>query len=82
MLLCMRTTLDINDELLREAKRLAAEEGKPLREVVERALRRHLRTRPIDSHYRLNWRTERGRIREGVRLDDRDVLFDLMENRT
>jgi hypothetical protein len=31
--------------------------------------------------YRLQWRPERGRIQPGVRLDDRDALFDLMEGR-
>ena len=39
MLLCMRTTIDINDELLREAKSYALNERKTLRVVVEQALR-------------------------------------------
>ena len=81
MLLCMRTTIDLNDELMRAVKRQAASEGTTLRAVIERALRSALqpdRTRP---KYRLRWRTEKGRIGPGVRLDDRDALFDLMDGR-
>ena len=39
MLLCMRTTIDINDALLREAKSHAARERRTLKAVVEQALR-------------------------------------------
>ena len=81
MLLCVRTTIDLNDELLREAKRQAAAEGTTLRRLFERALRAHLRGGGKRSGYRLRWRTERGRVQPGVRLDDRDALFDLMDGR-
>lgn len=81
MLLCMRTTLDISDELLRAAKKKAADEGRPLRELVESALRSYLGRQPKSQGYRLKWRTERGRVQPGVRLDDRDALFDLMDGR-
>ena len=36
---CMKTTVDIHDELLARAKRLASETGRPLRAVVEDGLR-------------------------------------------
>ena len=81
MVMCMRTTIDIGDELLRQAKRRAADEGTPLRAVVEAALRSYLGARPRPSGYRLRWRTESGRVMPGVRLDDRDALFDLMDGR-
>jgi hypothetical protein len=42
----MRTTVDLNDELFRKAKQQAAKEGLTLREVIERALRAHLKRRP------------------------------------
>jgi len=77
----MRTTIDITDELLREARRAAAEEGISVREVVHRALRLFLGRSPPRKGYRLRWRTEKGRLLPGVRLDDRDALFDLMEGR-
>ena len=80
MLLCVRTTIDLNDELLREAKQRATAEGTTLRRLFERALRAHLRGGGR-SGYRLSWRTEKGRVQPGVRLDDRDALFDLMDGR-
>lgn len=40
----MRTTLKIDDELLRAAKRRAQQEGRTLGQVVEDALRRQLAT--------------------------------------
>lgn len=42
MLLGMRTTIDLDDQLLTAAKQLAAEEGRPLRSLVEEALRARL----------------------------------------
>ena len=81
MLLCMRTTIELNDELLRAVKREAAKEQTTLRAVVERALRAQLAAPAKSSGYVLKWRTERGRLQPGVKLDDRDALFDLMEGR-
>jgi len=82
MLLCMRTTVEISDELLRQAKKRAADEGEPLRQVVESALRAYLGGRPRGGTYRLSWHAVHGRIQPGVRLDDRDALFDLMDGRS
>jgi len=39
MYFCMRTTLNLDDDLLRDAKRLAAERGTTLTAVMEDALR-------------------------------------------
>ncbi len=78
----MRTTVDLNDQVLRDAKKRAAEQGKPFRAVVEEALRALIHGRTAEpGGFKLQWRTERGRLREGVRLDDRRSLFDLMEDR-
>ena len=82
MLICMRTTLDLNDELIEKAKQQAARERTTLKAIVERALRGHLARRRPTRAYRLQWRPERGRLQPGVRLDDRDALFDLMEGRS
>jgi hypothetical protein len=77
----MRTTLELSDELFRQAKRRAADDGVPFRDVVESALREYLAVRRRGGAYALRWRTERGRLLPGVRLDDRDALFDLMDGR-
>ena len=82
MLLCMRTTLDLNDVLLQKAKQQAAREHTTLKAIVDRALRNHLSPRRPGRPYRLRWRPETGRLQPGVRLDDRDALFDLMEGRS
>jgi len=75
-----RTTLTINDDLLRQLRKRAADEGRPLKELVNRLLRDALRP-PARKPFKLRWRTERGKVQPGVRLDDRDALFDLMEGR-
>lgn len=46
MLLCMRTTLDINDALLIQAKNRAARERRTLTALVEEALRMRLAQKP------------------------------------
>ncbi len=81
MLLCMRTTIDISDELFRQAKRRAADESTTLRAVVENALRAWLASRRKGTGYRLRWHPEKGAIQPGVDLDDRDALFDRMDGR-
>jgi hypothetical protein len=78
----MRTTVDINEELLREAKKRAAEEGRPLRAIIEDALRAMIQASPSgQKRFQLQWRTEKGRLQPGVRIEDRQSLFDLMEGR-
>lgn len=75
----MRTTLDLNDELLRKAKERALKEGQPLRAVVEDALRSHLNPRPA-TRYRLRLgRPVKGMIQPGINLSDRSRLLDLMD---
>ena len=49
----MKTTIDIDDELLLRAKRHARRTGQPLRAVVEEGLRRVLSTAPSRRRYRL-----------------------------
>lgn len=81
MLLCMRTSIEINDVLFRAAKRRAAEQGTSLRDVVEAALRQHLGKTKAAAKYTLRWRPEAGRLQPGVDLTDRAALFDLMDGR-
>jgi plasmid stability protein len=83
MLICMRTTLNLDDNLMRAAKRRAAETGQTLSETIEAALRELLEQekRPKPS-YRLRWLTVKGGAQRGVDLADRDALIDRMEGRT
>jgi hypothetical protein len=79
----MRTTLDINDQLLEAARRVAAKKGTTLTAFVEHALAASLTRRgAAASSYRLQWKTHRGRTLPGVDVSDRDRLFERMEGRS
>lgn len=78
----MRTTLDLQDSLLRAAKRHAAERGTTLTKVIEDALRRVLEpTRRSSTRFKLKLLTKKGRLVRGVDLADRDALYERMEGR-
>ncbi len=84
MLWCMRTTIRIDDHLLADAKRLAAERGSTLTAVIEEALREALgRSRGNDGPPRPKVPVSRraGGLQPGVDLDDSAALLDLMEAR-
>jgi hypothetical protein len=77
----MRTTIYIPDDLLAEAKKVAAESQRTLTAVIEDALRETLgrRTRQNRSEaVRLTTFGQSG-TKPGVDLDDTAALFDLME---
>jgi hypothetical protein len=79
----MRTTLDIDDTVLRQAKKLAAEEGKTLTRIVEEALRDRLAPRPrTGKRFKLRLLTKKGRLIPGTNLADRDALYERMEGRS
>lgn len=82
MLLCMRTTIDLDDSLFPQLKQEAARRGTTLRKLVNDLLRRALAGTQRPAKYRFHWKTHRGRVLPGVRLNDRESLFDLMEGRS
>lgn len=78
----MRTTVRLDERLLAEAKKYAAESGRTLTAVLEDALRETLarrRARPRAKPIRLKTVTGGG-VRPGVDLDDSASLTDLMES--
>lgn len=79
----MRTTIRVDERLLREAKAFAARKGRTLTAVMEDALRQFLARRPervAGRPFRL--RTFKGTgVAPGVDLDDSAALLDLMEGR-
>jgi hypothetical protein len=77
----MRTTLRIDDELLRRAKAAAAVRGTTLTALVEDALRAALAQRPRTERRRVELPTssEGSRLAAGVDLDDSAALLELME---
>ena len=76
----MKTTIDLDDELLRRAKQRAAAAGIPLRAYIENALRAQLlpRTRGR-SKFKLVLPIVAGSARPAVDVADRNALYDLME---
>jgi hypothetical protein len=78
----MRTTLDLDEVLIRAAKRRATDEGTTLTAVIEEALRQYLAPAPPGGRrFRLKLLTKRGRPVPGVNLADRDALYERMEGR-
>ena len=83
MLVCMRTTFNIDDQLMRLLKRSAAETGTTMTTIIENSLRQALVQKPAKrSVYKLKWKTVRGRLLPGVDITDRDSLLDRMEGRS
>lgn len=77
---CMKTTLDFDDRLIRAAKARAAEDGESLTKLIERALRDYLETPyALAQPYRAELLIKHGRSLDGVDLDDRDKLYERME---
>lgn len=80
--ICMRTTLDLEDRLFRAAKARAAERGETLTSFVESALRERLREgRKSGKPFRFRPLTKRGRVPPAVDVADRDALYEWMEGR-
>ena len=85
MLCCMRTTIRLDDQLLRDAKTHAARTGRTLTAVIEDALRAALaraETPPATAFSLPVFRPVDGRgLQPGVDLSDNSALLDLMEGR-
>lgn len=81
MLLHMaRTTLTLDDRILRLLKKKSAEEGRTLQAVTNDILRRGLAPAP-SAPYTLRLQGWKAAELPGVNLLDRDALFDLMDGR-
>ena len=78
----MRTTVRLDDRLLAEAKKRAAETGKTLTSVLEDALRASLARRRQHSKSKpVRLRTVKGGgVQRGVDLEDSASLLDRMDS--
>lgn len=75
----MRTTLTIADDLMKLARRRAAEQNRPLKDVINEALRIGLGPgQPGRKRYRFRSPVMKGRLLPGVDLNNRRKLFDRM----
>ncbi|HZD16874.1 MAG TPA: DUF6364 family protein [Actinomycetota bacterium] len=77
----MKTTLNLDGELLREAKKQAAERGTTLTRLVEEALRDALAEREPDGSYVFDFPAVPGGGPPLVDVADREALYERMEGR-
>jgi hypothetical protein len=80
----MRTTVRLDEELLRQAKAAAAREGETVTSLIERGLRLVLasaRRRPQRARVTLPVSRAKGGTRPGVNLDDSSTLLDILDGR-
>ncbi len=77
----MRTTLTLEDDVLRMARQRATELERPLKDVINDALRLGLSVgKERGEPYTFRLQTVKGRVLPAVDLTDRDKLFDVMES--
>ena len=75
----MKTTLNLNDHILRRAKRRAARDGITLTRFVEDALRASLMNPECDHAFKLELKVVRGHAPPNVDISDRNALYDVLD---
>ena len=76
----MRTTIRLDDQLLKDTKAAAAESGRTFTDFVADALRERLaRRRALPEREYVTLPTFKGALMPGVNLDDSAGLLDIME---
>ena len=76
----MKTTLNLNDQVLRRSKQYASRHGMTLTTFVEDALRAKLAKPPRpEKPFKLVLKTVRGSGPPNVDVSDRDVLYDVID---
>ena len=81
MILCMRTTVDLKDALLKRARKRAAEQGRTLTSLIDEGLRLVLTEPVIGKRQRILLPVSKavGGIQAGVDLDSNANLEDHMQ---
>ena len=78
----MKTTLDLNDDLMIAAKTRAAQERTSLKALVERGLRAELkRGKMVPPRRAIRWVTVAGGVPEGLDIADRASLYAFLRRR-
>jgi hypothetical protein len=78
----MKTTVDLPEDLLIEAKKFAVEKRVTLRALIERGLRQQLATggQGTGAKRKIRWVTVEGGAPAGVDLSDRETMMDFLRN--
>ena len=75
----MKTTIDIADNLLIEAKKLAAEQQCSLRQIVELSLRSKINkqsNKKTSKNKKIRWITVPGKINKNLDLKNREAMHE------
>ncbi len=75
----MKTTLNLNDHILRRAKSRARRDGVTLTRFVEDALRASLIDPEPGDAFKLELKVVRGHAPPNVDISDRDALYDVLD---
>ena len=75
----MKTTLNLNDQVLQQAKGRAAHDGVTLTKFVEDALRAKLMSKSAGPRFKLQLKTVTGSRPPNVDISDREALYDVMD---
>lgn len=83
MLICMRTTIQMDNQLFQQIKRLAIETHRSMKSIIEDSLRETVaKRRQTVRPNRINLPTYKGQgLQSGVDLDHTSSLYDLMEGK-
>jgi hypothetical protein len=78
----MKTTLELSDELFVAAKKRAAEERRPLRDLVASGLRAVLQRPPGRRRKAaaIKWVTVKGGLPKGMNVADRDAMHESLRS--
>jgi hypothetical protein len=76
-----RTTIAIDDDLLKRLEEKSAHEHRPLQDVANELLREALAEPPARNPIRLRLHGWKAKQQPGIDLLDRDKLFDVMDGR-
>ena len=76
----MKTTLNLNDDVLRRSKESAARQGITLTRFVEDALAVKLSDSKRKPQFRLTLRTVQGTRPPNVDISDRNALYDVIDH--
>jgi hypothetical protein len=77
---CMKTTVELPDDLVIEVKKAAAERRTTIRDLVERGLRRELASGAPHAavNRQIHWITVDGGLPPGLDVGDREAMYRLI----
>ncbi len=75
-----RTTITIDQDLLNKVKAFGKDKGLSVSRTISELVRIALLQKQNPQKHNFTWKTYKGQLRPGVNIDDRDQLYNLMEN--